>query len=507
MKGLFWGIFAIFTLSIWGVPQMTEAQDTAIRLMIDGKIIQTDVPPLLVENRTMVPVRVITEGLGATVTWNEATNQVTVTDGDKSVVLTIGKADAMVNGKPVHLDTPALIQNNRTFVPLRFIGDALNTAVGWQAQTNTVIVNRPYSMILNGLTLHSQDKVFRMADDIYLPLQALVKPFNLLLTQGDQKGKVAVSADGQSWLWDTSATPAGLGPVSIDDQIYVPVSLLPTKLGVKTKVDHDRQKVLVYQYITPEKYHATPLPDVMKGTFLFVWKAEHIDNGDINAMISQAKQLGINGVMIKFADGSLNGDVNSQKYMDQFKRLAGPFKAAGFKVGGWIYQYFTDVPGEVDAVSQAVQAGADFIVLDGEEDLVGKNKEAAQFGQELRAKYPNLILGLSSYAFANLHSGVPFDEYNQFVNVMMPQVYWTDMQWKVEDAFNLSLATYNHYHKPIVVTGQLYGQTAPDDIHKFIQLSQNYKLEGTSWWDWDEATADQLQQVGTGTGPIVTAAH
>ena len=254
MKGLFWGILAIFTLSIWGVPQMTEAQDTAIRLMIDGKMAQTDVPPLLIENRTMVPVRVITEGLGATVAWNEATNQVTVTDGDKSVVLTIGKADATVNGQPVHLDTPALIQKNRTLVPLRFIGDALGAAVGWQGQTNTVIVNRPYSMILNGLTLHSQDKVFRLGDDMYVPLQALAKPFNLLLTQGDQKGKVTVSADGQSWLWDTSATAtlAGPGPVSIDDQLYVPVSLLPTKLNVKTKVDHDRQKVLVYQFITPE---------------------------------------------------------------------------------------------------------------------------------------------------------------------------------------------------------------------------------------------------------------
>ncbi|WCK52461.1 S-layer homology domain-containing protein [Aneurinibacillus sp. Ricciae_BoGa-3] len=231
---------------------------------------------------------------------------------------------------------------------------------------------------------------------------------------------------------------------------------------------------------------------VFNGTFMFIWNAKNLDNGDVNAMIAQAKKLGVTGVIIKFANGSLKGDPVSQGYMAQFKKYAAPFKAAGFQVGGWIYQYLTDVPGEVDACSQAIQAGADFIVLDAEVELKGKGAQVAEFGQLLRSKYPDTLLALSSFAIADYHPEVPFAQYNNFVNAMMPQIYWDDMGWTVDKAFKASIASYQKFGKPIAPTGQSYSTAQPEDIARFVQLSQAAKFTNISWWDWEEANQGQL---------------
>jgi hypothetical protein len=231
------------------------------------------------------------------------------------------------------------------------------------------------------------------------------------------------------------------------------------------------------------------------GTHLFTWKLENICQGDVNSMIAQAKLLGVTGVLIKLADGSLNGDPVSQAYMNKFKQHAPAFKAAGFKVGGWIYQYLTDVQGEVDACSQAIYAGADWIVLDGEAELLGKAAQVQQFGQLFRSRYPNFPLGLSSFAISNYHPEVPFYEYAGFVDVMMPQIYWEDMKWDVAVAFNASLASYKQYGKPIAPTGQSYNQAVPSDIAKFASLVKQSGCSHLSWWEWGESNTAQLEAV------------
>jgi hypothetical protein len=249
------------------------------------------------------------------------------------------------------------------------------------------------------------------------------------------------------------------------------------------------------------------MSNIWDGTYLFLWQANKVDGGNINSMISQAKQLGITGVLIKFANGSLANDPVSQGYMTQFKNLIGPFKAAGLKVGGWIYQYLTDVQGEVDACFQAIDAGADWIVLDGEAELKGKNSQVAQFGQLLRSKYPNFPIGLSSFALADYHPEVPFTEYINFVNVMMPQIYWGDLSWDVTVAFYASMGSYQKYGKPIIPTGQAYDKVTPADMAQFIQLCKSTDLTGISWWDWQDASTDQLTAIQSnlilpGSSPI-----
>jgi hypothetical protein len=94
-------------------------------------------------NRTMVPLRFISEALGAQVEWRAETRQVVIKDENTEIVLTIGSNRFTVNGTPVTVDSPSeLVPPGRTFVPLRFISETLSAQVDWDAATNTVSIYR-----------------------------------------------------------------------------------------------------------------------------------------------------------------------------------------------------------------------------------------------------------------------------------------------------------------------------------------------------------------------------
>lgn len=97
-------------------------------------------PPMLYQNRTLVPMRVIFENLGATVDWDGNTKTITAKKGNIEIIIKPGEGSAIINGKTESLDVPALIYNDRTFVPLRFVSQALGYNVEWNEQTRTVSI-------------------------------------------------------------------------------------------------------------------------------------------------------------------------------------------------------------------------------------------------------------------------------------------------------------------------------------------------------------------------------
>ncbi|AEF95403.1 copper amine oxidase-like domain-containing protein [Desulfotomaculum nigrificans CO-1-SRB] len=98
---------------------------------IDNQRIFFDVPPLVEKGRTLVPMRRIFEVLGASVSWDENTKTVTGVKGSYTVQLTVGKSTAVVNGKTTKLDVPAQLINGRTLVPMRLVGEALGANVNY----------------------------------------------------------------------------------------------------------------------------------------------------------------------------------------------------------------------------------------------------------------------------------------------------------------------------------------------------------------------------------------
>lgn len=88
-----------------------------------------NIVPYVKNQRTMVPLRFISESLGASVAWNQATSTATITLAGKEIQITLGSKTVLVNGKTTALDAPAEYKQGRTFVPLRLISEALGKNV------------------------------------------------------------------------------------------------------------------------------------------------------------------------------------------------------------------------------------------------------------------------------------------------------------------------------------------------------------------------------------------
>ena len=119
----------------------TEARLNDVLVTVNGKfLIFVDQKPVIVGDRTLVPLRAIFETLGADVDWDDATKTVTATRGDVKISLTIGSDKLYVNDVEKIIDVPAQIINSRTMVPIRVIGESFGCDVDWNEENRTVIV-------------------------------------------------------------------------------------------------------------------------------------------------------------------------------------------------------------------------------------------------------------------------------------------------------------------------------------------------------------------------------
>ena len=96
--------------------------------------------PTLISGTTMVPLRKIFEALGAEIEWDGSTSTVTAVKDKTTIQLTINHDTAFVNGKPIKLQASPVIRNNITLVPVRFISESLGAKVDWRDNTKTVII-------------------------------------------------------------------------------------------------------------------------------------------------------------------------------------------------------------------------------------------------------------------------------------------------------------------------------------------------------------------------------
>ncbi|MEY8743977.1 CotH kinase family protein [Bacillales bacterium AN1005] len=118
----------------------TETTDpAAISVTLDEQSVAfPDQEPLEVSGQVMVPVNAIFEAVGAEVTWNPTAKTVTAVLNDQTFALKIGSSTTTVNDTSVEIDSPAIIKNSRTLVPVRFISEALGLKVDWDQSTATV---------------------------------------------------------------------------------------------------------------------------------------------------------------------------------------------------------------------------------------------------------------------------------------------------------------------------------------------------------------------------------
>ncbi|MGE5675640.1 MAG: stalk domain-containing protein [Mycobacterium leprae] len=117
--------------------QTAYAESDSIHMILNGQPLVSDVAPQIVSGRMLVPIRVIANALGQSVAWDNATQTVTI-GGPSGIILQVGNQAAMAKGSSVTLDVPPLIIDGRTMVPLRFVAQALGYDVKWDDSTRTV---------------------------------------------------------------------------------------------------------------------------------------------------------------------------------------------------------------------------------------------------------------------------------------------------------------------------------------------------------------------------------
>ncbi|MFO7173784.1 MAG: copper amine oxidase N-terminal domain-containing protein, partial [Bacillota bacterium] len=133
---------SLLALALMVLPAAPALAGGGIRVRVDGVELQTDAAPFIHRDRTMVPVRALAEALGFAVDWDGGTRRVTLARGENVLVLQIDSTRVLVNGHETTLDVPALIRNSRTFVPLRFVAERLGATVVWDGTQRTVLVTR-----------------------------------------------------------------------------------------------------------------------------------------------------------------------------------------------------------------------------------------------------------------------------------------------------------------------------------------------------------------------------
>ncbi len=111
------------------------------KMKANGREIKFDIPPVVKSGTTLIPVRAVVESLGANVNWDAASNTVTITKGDKTIVFDLNNSKVYVNGTEVTLSMPAMEISNRTFVPIRFIAETLGVNINYDDKTGNVDID------------------------------------------------------------------------------------------------------------------------------------------------------------------------------------------------------------------------------------------------------------------------------------------------------------------------------------------------------------------------------
>ncbi len=130
----------VAALLLLGVASPPPAAAQAVTVIVDGRGVPFDQPPVVTGGRVLIPLRGVFERLGATVDWDPFQRQVIARRGGTTILLRPGDPIASVDGDSVRLDVPAIIVGGRTMIPLRFVAEALGAGVDWEPVGRVVYV-------------------------------------------------------------------------------------------------------------------------------------------------------------------------------------------------------------------------------------------------------------------------------------------------------------------------------------------------------------------------------
>lgn len=148
-------LFAMFLFLIFAFPIKSQASSD-VRIWIEGNFVESDVPAYIDQDRTMIPIRLVSENLGKEVIWNEEDpstiiiKETDVDKADKSITMHINEKSVSLSqageqDKELILDHAPELKQNRTFVPLRNVAELFDKKVSWDQENRVAVVGEGYS--------------------------------------------------------------------------------------------------------------------------------------------------------------------------------------------------------------------------------------------------------------------------------------------------------------------------------------------------------------------------
>jgi len=222
---------------------------------------------------------------------------------------------------------------------------------------------------------------------------------------------------------------------------------------------------------------------------MFTWAIKDCEDGNIDAIIERAKEAQLTFLMPKIADGPYEYDFN-RYYLAEFVEKC---HTADIQAIAWQFVY-GDYPGReaTRAIVELSKYDYDGFVINAEGEYKNKPEQAKTYCRALRAEFPDLFIALSSFRFpVTCHPEFPYNEFLEYCDANMPQVYWEQADGTAARQLDQCVAEYTEskfIQKPILPTGAAYTNAGwvakADDVVDFIERVVELELPACSFWEW-----------------------
>ncbi len=359
-----------------------------VGLALESTPLPSDVPAVIWRTRTMIPVRLVSEHLGATVSWISETGQVVIRKSSDTIVLTLGSASAVVNGQSILLpdEVPAIVMRyqgaERTMVPLRFVSEQLGGTVEWDQSTYTasiwpaeekagqltsILANANAQTILLSTTVAPKYHVQDLGDRVVVDLlgMELSEAFPSTVTVDNE-----LISGVRYYQHDASLFPEYHSTVRVVFDLKAGatfeknVTVSPVEKGVVLTTNlPDREENDFVPSVPLDPAKKTVVVDAGHGGTATGAKYEGVSEKDINLKVAKKlevllKAKGYNVVMTRTDDSSVGlydrADIANAVGADIFVSLHSNASATNLQAQG-IYTYYYPTSKQGSALATAIQ--------------------------------------------------------------------------------------------------------------------------------------------------------
>lgn len=267
---VFFALFSATALAAATEPLPRGATQAAqIAIYLNNEQVISEQTPLIVNGRTLLPLRTVFESMGATVDYDNTTKTVTATAKGNTVQLTLGNSTAYINDEAVALDAPAISWNSRTYIPLRFAGEAFGATVNWDQSTKKIDISLKNAGIeeISDLDLRLNDNqlvmesAFLYKENYYIPLEQFLDYMRQYLSSSINYSWTRVGTNyvvifnGQTYTLNTENGTVTVGQVKTELTtplktyqyiIYMPLSLVRDLFNGSYAQDKTTKAINIY---------------------------------------------------------------------------------------------------------------------------------------------------------------------------------------------------------------------------------------------------------------------